>query len=56
MKECYLKSLQMIKECKIKNEKEYSKLLKNYLLLSIPSLEYMSGKIFEEIIEECTEI
>lgn len=32
MKEAYLKSLQIIKELNIKNEKEYNKLLHNYLI------------------------
>ena len=37
MKEAYLKSLQMIKNMNIKNEKEYNRLLHNYLLLSSES-------------------
>lgn len=42
MKEAYLKSLQMIKEKNIKTEKEYNRLLNNYLLLSAESLKYIS--------------
>lgn len=43
MKELYNKSLQMIKELDIKNEKDYNKLLKEYLILSSESLKYISG-------------
>lgn len=43
MKELYEKSLQMIKELDIKNEKEYNKLLKEYLILSAESMKYISG-------------
>ena len=39
MKEAYMKSLQMIKILNIKNEKEYNKLLKFYLILSSESLK-----------------
>ena len=42
MKEIYIKSLQMIKELDIRNEKEYNKLLHNYLLLNSESLKYIS--------------
>ena len=34
MEEMYIKSLQMIKELNIKTEKEYNRLLNNYLLLN----------------------
>lgn len=52
MKEYYLKSLQMIKVLKIKNEKEYNKLLKDYLILSAESLKYISGtRRFRKIIK-----
>ena len=39
MQEYYKKSLQMIKVLNIKNEKEYNKLLKYYLILSSESLK-----------------
>lgn len=51
MKEFYEKTLQMIKILNIKNEKDYYKLMENYLLLSIDSLKYISGtKKFKKII------
>ena len=49
MKEAYEKSLQMIKE--VKNKKEYIELIDKENLLSIPSLEYISGKKFNELKE-----
>lgn len=50
MKEMYIKSLQMIKRLNIKNEKEYNKLLRNYLILNLESLKYMSHtRSFREI-------
>lgn len=42
MKEAYLQALQMIKPLKIKDEKEYNKLVKDYLILSSESLKYIS--------------
>ena len=45
----YKKSLQMIK--KVKNKKEYIELIDKENLLSIPSLEYISGKNFRELKE-----
>ena len=42
MKEKYIKSLQMIKELNIKTEKEYKALVKNNLILRLPSLKYIS--------------
>ncbi len=42
MNEAYNKSLRMIKILKIKNKKEYNKLLEYYLILSIDSLKVMS--------------
>lgn len=57
MKENYLKSLQMIKEFKIKNEKEYNKLHKHYLILSAESLKYISGtRSFRHIIRLAREV
>ena len=50
MKENFEKSLRMIKDCGIKSEEEYNKLRKHYLLLSVESLKYISGKSdFDEI-------
>ncbi len=52
MKELYLKSLQMIKEYKIKNQKEYIELSKHYFLLTIESLKYISEtRKFNKIIK-----
>lgn len=52
MKEAYIKSLQMIKQLNIKNEKEYNKLVSNYLILNVESLKYISGtRKFKKIIQ-----
>ena len=52
MKEYYLKSLQMIKELDIKNEKEYNKIVKDYKILSAESLKYISRtRRFNKIIK-----
>lgn len=52
MKEAYKKSLHMIKELNIKNEKEYNKLLHQYLILSSESLKYISQtRKFKKIIK-----
>ena len=52
MKEAYEKSLQMIKILNIKTEREYIRILRDYLLLSLPSLKYISAKKnFDDIIE-----
>ena len=51
MKEAYLKSLQMIKENNINDLKEYTKLAKKENLLSATSLEYISRKEFNNLIE-----
>ena len=57
MKEMYIKSLQMIKILNIKNEKEYNKLLRSYLLLSAESLKYMSRtRHFRKIIKLAKEV
>lgn len=52
MKNAYEKSLQMIKENNIKDIKEYTKLAKRENLLSSASMEYISGKEFEELVRE----
>ena len=57
MKEAYYRSLQMIKELKIKNEEEYIEILRNYLILSIESLKYISQtRKFDKIIEIAKEV
>lgn len=56
MNEAYNKSLRMIKILKIKNKKEYNRLLEYYLILSIDSLKVMSKtKNFKEIIKIANE-
>mgnify|MGYP006900209529 CR=1 FL=1 len=42
MKEMYIKSLRMIKELNIKNKKEYIKLVRDYRILNLESLKYIS--------------
>lgn len=52
MKEKYNISLQMIKLLDIKNEKEYNKLLQNYLLLNSESLKCICNtRSFRKIIK-----
>lgn len=51
-KEAYEKSLQMMKENKIKNLKEYTVLAKKENLLSATSLEYISRKEFNNLLKE----
>ena len=56
MQEMYKKSLQMIKILEIKNEKEYRRLLQNYLLLNTDSLKYMSKtRRFRQIVKMAKE-
>lgn len=56
MKETYNKSLQMIKILKVKDEEEYNRLLKYYLILSAESLKAMSKtRIFKKIIKIANE-
>lgn len=57
MKEAYEKSLQMIKILNIKTEREYIRILQDYLLLSLPSLQYITGeKDFNKIIKLSEEV
>lgn len=57
MQENYLRSLRMIKVLDIKSEKEYNKLLKNYLLLSAISLKYIAQTDnFRQIIVQAKEV
>ena len=51
-KEAYEKSLQMIKEKNIKDVKEYIELVKTEVLLSIPTMEYISGKKIKKLLKE----
>ena len=44
-------SLQMIKVLKIKNEEEYSKIVKNYKVLNLESLKYLTHKDFDDILK-----
>lgn len=57
MEKAYKDSLQMIKVLNIKNEKEYNKLLKFYLILSSESLKAMSRtRRFKEVIKIAKEV
>lgn len=52
IQEAYLKSLQKIKEEKIKDIKEYTKLAQKENLLNATSLEYISRKAFNNLIKD----
>ena len=57
MKNEFIKSLQMIKILEIKNQQEYENLLKDFLILSLDSLKYISQKKnFNEIIKMANEL
>lgn len=57
MKEAYYKSLQMINKLKIRNEKEYKKVFKDYLILSAESLKYISQtRNFRKVIKLAKEV
>lgn len=57
MEEAYEESLQMIKALNIKNEKEYNRLVQNYLILNAESLKYISQtRDFYKIIELAKEV
>lgn len=57
MKEMYIKSLQMIKELNIQTEKEYIALVKNNLILRLPSLKYIThADNFIEIVKLAKEV
>lgn len=50
MKSTYQRSLQMIKELNIKNKKEYIKLVRDYRILNLESLRFISQtKSFRKI-------
>ena len=55
IKEAYLKSLRMMKKNDVKDIKEYTKLAKEENLLSVTSLEYISKKEFNNLLEEVRE-
>lgn len=57
MKNEFIKSLQMIKILGIKNQEQYKSLTKDFLILSLDSLKYMSQKNnFKDIIKMANEI
>ena len=57
MKEAYYRSLRMINKLKIRNEKEYKKVFKNYLILSAESLKYISQtRNFRKVIKLAKEV
>lgn len=50
MKEMYIKSLQMIKNLNVKNKKQYIKLVRDYRILNLESLRFISQtKSFRKI-------
>ena len=50
MRELYIKSLQMIKNLNVKNKKEYIKLVRDYRILNLESLRFISQtKSFRKI-------
>ena len=56
MQEYYEKSLRLIKTLNIKTEEEYNKLLKDYLILNVESLKYITRtRSFKKIIEYAEE-
>ena len=57
MKNEFIKSLQMIKILKIKNQNQYKYISKDFLVLSLDSLKYISQKKdFKEIVKMANEI
>ncbi|MBR3002844.1 MAG: hypothetical protein IKF38_04720 [Clostridia bacterium] len=57
MQEMYKKSLQMIKQCNITEPEEYIELSKNYLILNIESLKWMSQtRRWKKIIKIANEV
>ena len=57
MKNEFIKSLQMIKILKIKNQEQYKNISKDFLVLSLDSLKYISQKKdFKEIVKMANEI
>ena len=57
MKNEFIKSLQMIKILKMENQEQYENLQKDFLILSLDSLKYISQKSsFKEIVKIANEI
>lgn len=57
MKNEFIKSLQMIKILKIENQEQYENLQKDFLILSLNSLKYISQKnSFKDIVKMANEI
>lgn len=57
MKNEFIRSLQMIKILGIKNQQQYKIISKNFLVLSLDSLKYISQKYdFKEIVKMANEI
>ena len=57
MDKAYKESLRMIKVLNVKNEKEYNRLVQNYLILNAESLKYISQtRDFNKIIELAKEV
>ena len=57
MKNEFIKSLQMIKILKIENQEQYENLQKDFLVLSLDSLKYISQKSsFKDIVKIASEI
>ena len=57
MKNEFIKSLQMIKILKIKNQEQYKNISRDFLILSLDSLKYISQtKDFKEIVKMANEI
>lgn len=57
MKNEFIKSLQMIKILKIENQEQYENLQKDFLILSLDSLKYISQKSsFKDIVKMANEL
>ena len=57
MKNEFIKSLQMIKMLEIKNQEQYKNLSRDFLILLLDSLKYMSQqKDFKEIVKMANKI
>ena len=57
MDKAYKESLRMIKVLNVKNEKEYNRLVQNYLILNTESLKYISRtRRFKKIIKLAKEV
>lgn len=55
MQETYLKSLEIIKELKIKTQKDYKKIQKDYFILNAETLKYIANvRSFKDIVKLAT--